>query len=68
MASRPNQGLIKIVQVNLGRGYAALKECLHEAHLSNASMLLVQEPYVGANAHVTSPLRVIQKAAAFIID
>lgn len=73
MASCPNQGLIKIVQVNL-----AQKECLHEAHLSKGSILLVQEPYVGANAHVTSPLRVIQKAtnninkpvksAAFIID
>ncbi|CAK1601508.1 unnamed protein product [Parnassius mnemosyne] len=52
---------IKIAQVNLGRGFAALQECLKTAESQGISIILVQEPYVGAKAHVTCRHRVIQK-------
>ncbi|XP_052748288.1 uncharacterized protein LOC128200104 [Galleria mellonella] len=39
---------IKIVQVNLGRGYAATQECLSEATDQGYSIMLLQEPYVGS--------------------
>lgn len=52
---------LKIGQVNLGRGFSAMKECLHAATVDGLSLVLLQEPYVGAKAHVSSNFRVIQK-------
>lgn len=56
--------MIKIVQVNLGRGYAATKECLAAAETQGASILLLQEPYVGNKCHLNLNKRVIQKAGS----
>ncbi|CAK1604661.1 unnamed protein product [Parnassius mnemosyne] len=53
--------MIKIAQINLGRGQAALQESLQAAEQQGISILMVQEPYVGAKAHITCKYRVIQK-------
>ncbi|CAK1587356.1 unnamed protein product [Parnassius mnemosyne] len=59
--SQKHSRAIKIAQVNLGRRYAALQECLKTAESQGIAIILVQEPYVGAKAHVTCRHRVIQK-------
>ncbi|CAK1585042.1 unnamed protein product [Parnassius mnemosyne] len=53
--------MIKIAQINLGRGQAALQESLQAAEQQGISILMAQEPYVGAKAHITCKYRVIQK-------
>ena len=66
------------MQINLGRGFAAYKECLRAAEDNGISILLIQEPYVGSKGYVTSPYRTVQlqtadpvnpvKAAIIILD
>lgn len=69
---------VKIVQVNLGRGYEATKEAILNAENEGVSILLLQEPYTGNKGYVTSGYRIIQnpsadanrpvKAAAIVLD
>lgn len=64
------------MQANLGRGYAATKECINEAESSGVGVLLLQEPYIGSKGHLTSTHRVFQdgrgtspvKAAVLVLD
>lgn len=49
-----------MVQANLGRGYAATKECVAAAEAAGVSILMLQEPYVGNTGRLTLGHRVIQ--------
>lgn len=52
---------LKFAQADLGRGYAAQKKIIREALHKELNLLMIQEPYVGALAHVNIKYRVIQK-------
>lgn len=64
------------LQANLGRGYAATKECLQDAESAGVGILLLQEPYIGSRGYVKIPHKVIQnkqgsepvKSAVVILD
>lgn len=60
---RPNSKFrgLGFVQANLGRGYAATKECLCSSVNLGASILLLQEPYVGNKGYLSSQYQVVQK-------
>lgn len=69
---------LKFAQANLGRGYPAQKGIIREALHQELNLLMIQEPYVGALAHVNIKYRVIQKlthdvqkpvkSAVFVVD